>query len=343
MPRRRGRRGDGGLTKRPNGKWQAQWSQTEGGQRVVRSETFVLKSEAEWWLRQAKRGDIPDVDLTVAEYLEQWLRGKRNIRPSTKALYTSHLKVHLIPALGHIPITELQPRHVERFVDGIALSPGTVGLILRTLRSALEAGVRRRELPDNAASTVEPPKVRRPPVEAMTDDQRDAIVAAVEGEWVEHVVRFLVGSGCRIGEACALNQGDVMAGYVILRDPKTIPRATLVSDDGMEALHEAIRIAPRRGKREPVFFGPKTGDRVTRVAVSHALPRVLARKGLAPLRPHALRHGAASLMAAQGWSMKVIAEQLGNTERVVGQTYAHIAPAVSRAAVESLNVKRRQG
>jgi integrase len=341
MPRRRGRRGDGGLTRRPNGKWQAQWSTMDGGKRVRQSETFLLKSDAEWWLLQAKRGNIPDVDLTVGEYLNAWLRGKRNIRASTKALYASHLKVHLIPGLGHIPITELQPRHVERFVDGISLSPGTVGLILRTLKSALEAGVRRRELPDNPASTVEAPKVRRPPVEAMTDDQRDAIIQAVEGEWLEHIIRFLVGSGCRVGEACALNQEDVMDGYVILRDPKTVPRATLVSEDGMEALREAIRLAPRRGKREPVFFGPKTGDRVTRVSVSHALPRLLIRKGLAPLRPHRLRHGAASLMLAEGWSTKVIAEQLGNTERVVAGTYAHLAPGIARAAVASLNVRRK--
>ena len=39
----------------------------EGGKRVRRSATFSLEDEAEWWLRQAKRGSIPDVDVTVAE------------------------------------------------------------------------------------------------------------------------------------------------------------------------------------------------------------------------------------------------------------------------------------
>lgn len=340
MPRRRGRRGDGGLTRRPSGKWQAQWSTTEGGRRVRRSETFALKSDAEWWLREARRGNAPDVDLTVAEYLERWLTGKRKIRASTKALYESHVRVHLIPALGRYPVTELQPRHVERFVDSLTLAPGTVGLILRTLKSALEAGVRRRELPDNPAAGVEPPESRRRPVDAMTEADRDAILEAVRGEWIEQIIRFLVGSACRVGEACALNQEDVMDGYVRIKNPKTQPRATFVSEDGMDALHEAIRSAPRRGPKEPVFFGPKTGDRVTRVAVTHALPRALRSKGVAPITPHKLRHGAATLMLAAGWPIKVIAEQLGNTERVTGQTYAHVAPAVQRQAVAALNVKR---
>lgn len=339
MARKRGRRGAGSITRRGD-KWQAQWSTTEGGKRVRTSQTFILKGDAEWWLRQAQRGSIPDVDVTVAEYLARWLRGKRDIRASTRALYESHVRIHIAPALGHHPIGSLRPDHVERFVDGLTVAPGTVGLILRTLKAALEVAVTRNQIPDNPAATVRAPKVTRAPVEPMTRDMADAILDAVEGEWVEHIVRFLMGSGCRIGEACDLDQRDVMDGYVVLRSPKTVPRATLVSDDGMAALTEAMVHAPRRGPREPVFFGPKTGDRADRSAVSHAIARTLARHGLPRLTAHKLRHGAATLMLADGHSIKTIAEQLGNTERVAAQTYAHVAPDVARSAVRSLDRQR---
>lgn len=309
----------------------------EGGKRVRKTETFVLKGDAEWWLRQAKRGGIPDRDLTVAEYLTGWLAGKRSVRPSTHALYASHVKVHLIPALGHYTVSELDHRHVERFVSDLEtrVSPGTVGLILRTLKSALEAGVRKRELPDNPAANVEPPTVRRKPVEPMTEDEAERIREAASGTWIELIVRFLLATGCRIGEACALNQSDVQDGFVRILQPKRQPRVTEVADDGMEALREAIRIAPRRGAKEPVFFGPVTGDRVTRHAVWGAMRRLVGHS------PHAMRHGAASQMASAGWSMKIIAEQLGNTERVTAQTYAHISRATMRSAVGTLDRKRR--
>jgi integrase len=341
MPRRRGRRGNGGLTERPNGHWQAAWSRTEGGKRVRETRTFPTKNEAQWWLKEAKRGHVPD-DPLVADYLVRWLAGKRRIRQSTHALYDSHIRVHISPALGAFRLSELRPRHVEVFVDSIGLAPGTVGLVLRTLRGALGAAVRNGELADNPAAHVEAPEVRRKPVEAMTVIERDAILAAIEGHWLEYPVRFLAGSGCRIGEACALNQGDVHDGWVSIRSPKGQPRATRVSADAQEALAEAIRTAPRRGKDEPVFFGPH-GDRLSRVAATHALPTLLVRAGLPRLTPHAMRHGVASMLVAAGWSMKVVAEQLGNTERVASETYSHLGPDTMRAAVQSLDVKRRQG
>src|SRR6185295_4655773 len=144
--RKRGRRGDGGLTKRPNGRWQAQVSRTEGGIRVRETRTFDHESEARWWLQEAKRGHVPD-DPRLSEYLPRWLAGKRSIRPSTRALYESHIRVHVIPALGGFHLSELRRRHVEAFVDSLAaLSPGTVGLVLRTLKSALEEAVRDRDI-----------------------------------------------------------------------------------------------------------------------------------------------------------------------------------------------------
>lgn len=343
--RKRGRWGKGSITKRPNGRYQAQWSSMEGSKRVRRSATFVLRDEAEWWLRQAGRGNLPNLDLTVGEYMDRWLAGKRDVRPSTHSLYAIHVRKHIAPFLGHHRITELQPRHVEAFVNRLerTVSPGTVGLILRTLKSALALGVERRELPDNPAATVKPPNVRRKPVAAMTDEDADRIIAAVEGTWFEYVIRFLVGSGCRVGEACALDQGDIHDGYVTIRAPKREPRATLVSSDGMEALAEAIRQAPRRGLREPVFFGPKTRDRVDRHSVSQALADALVKAGLPRMTAHALRHGAATRMLSDGHSIKTIADQLGNSERVTMTTYAHVAPAVARAAVASLDRKRAVG
>lgn len=347
MPRRRAKRGTGGLTERPNGKWQAQWSTTEGGRRVRRSETFILKSEAEWWLREARRGEAPNVDLTVAEYLDRWLRSRRKLRPSTLALYRSHIETHIAPILGHLPITTLQPRHVEAFVSSLAtrpsrtgqpLNPSTIRGILATLRAALAAGVHRRELPDNAAAGVEAPEIQTEPVMGMTKTEAQALLKAVRSHWLEQLVRFLLGSGLRIGEALALNQGDVKASYVSVRRSKTVPRAVPVSADAMEALREAIRQAPRSGPKEPIFYGPKSGDRLTREVATHALPRILERAGVRRLTPHGLRHGAATLMLSAGMPMRVIAEQLGHANpAMTARVYAHVVPDAQRRAVDSLD------
>jgi integrase len=53
---------------------------------------------------------------------------------------------------------------------------------------------------------------------------------------------------------------------------------------------------------------------------------------------HDLRHGAASLLLAQGASMRVVMEQLGHSQiALTMNTYAHIAPALMRDAADRLD------
>jgi integrase len=159
----------------------------------------------------------------------------------------------------------------------------------------------------------------------------------------------MLGSGMRVGELVGLDQGDLVldAGFVRIRRTKTSVRAVPVSDDAVEALREALRIAPRVGPDEPVFFMPRLArrqrvrDRLRVDVVTHALPYLLGKKGLPRLTPHKLRHGAATLMLADGTPMRVIAEQLGHRNpALTARVYAHVVPEAQRAAVRALEPRR---
>jgi integrase len=149
---------------------------------------------------------------------------------------------------------------------------------------------------------------------------------------MEHIVRVLLGSGMRVGEAVALNQGDVHDGWVQLRKSKTTIRSVRLSRDANEAIHAAIKSAPRRGKGEPVFYGPRTGDRLSRHSLTHALSKATG------LSAHALRHGTATLMVAAGVHMRVVAEQLGHANpAMTARVYSHVSPESSIAALAVLD------
>lgn len=356
--RRRSRWGDGSIVER-DGKYLARISRTEGGKRVRTSKTFTLRNDAEWWLSQAKRhGEAPD-DIRLADYLERWLRNKRGIAASTRAQYENHVRVHIAPVLGGHRLADLRRRHIDAFVEdrlrhlsvgtGRPLSAATVGKLLVTLRSALAEAVP-RDIPDNPAARVEAPKVQREPVKALTPADAAALVQAVRETWMEHIVRVLLGSGMRVGEAVALDQGDVHDGWVQLRKSKTTIRAVRLSADANEAIHAAMRAAPRKGPREPVFFGPRRRkgeggqvDRMLAPSLTHRLPAHLAAAGLSPLTPHGLRHGTATLMVAAGVHMRLVAEQLGHANAsVTARVYAHVSPESQVAALAVLDeaVKR---
>lgn len=284
---------------------------------------------------------------TLADWLAEWLTAHgRSIRPSTLTSYRGHVRLYIEPLLGRIRLSDLAPRDVRRLIGDLEAkgrSAATIQLVIRTLSTALNAAVADRLIRDNPASRVPLPRIEREPVRALTAADADAILDAVAGTWIERPVRVWLGSGLRRGELLGLDQRDLALerGFVVVRRSKTSVRAVPVSDDAVQALREALAAAPRRGPAEPVFFAPRSGDRMRGDSITHALGVRLEAAGLGHLTPHALRHGVASLMLAEGHQMRVIAEQLGHRNpSLTAAVYAHVVPSAQRAAVDALERRR---
>jgi integrase len=351
VARRRRRRGEGSVYKSEGG-WIARYPLgSVNGRRINKRVRCKTERDALQELERLRRdygGGGDPATGTLGQYLTAWLHGhRRSITDSTAISYEGHIRLHIAPLLGGIPLARLRPSDVRRLVDELErkrLSPGSIVRVVTTLRIALNAAVRDRLLVHNAADIRELPKVRRKPVRPLTHAEADQLLDAVAGEWIEPLVRVLLGSGMRRGEAIGLDQGDLMleAGYVRVRISKTDVRAVPISDDAIDAFRGLLRVAPRIGPNEPVFFGPrKRTQRLEGSSVTHAMPRILERAGLQRLTPHALRHGAATLMLADGHPMRVIAEQLGHRNPgLTARIYAHVIPEAQRSAVSSLERRR---
>ena len=62
-------------------------------------------------------GYVPSTKMTVGQWLEEWIKGYAalNTAPRTHERYREIVQLHLAPALGRLPLTELRPptsRHV---------------------------------------------------------------------------------------------------------------------------------------------------------------------------------------------------------------------------------------
>lgn len=81
-----------------------------------------------------RRADIPQADevkrrlgvgvpldgaMTVAEWLDRWMAGKKT-RATTNAGYRSHIRIHLKPHIGHYRLDRLNVGHVQSMFDAIA-------------------------------------------------------------------------------------------------------------------------------------------------------------------------------------------------------------------------------
>ncbi|WP_155342085.1 site-specific integrase [Acrocarpospora corrugata] len=130
--------------------------------------------------------------ITVAEWLEEFLARKRRIEATTRSGYAAHVRLHLTPYLGDIRLGRLRVSDIagmfdaiEEFNDIIAVErasgdparvtkvryrrpvgPPTMHRIRATLRHALNVAIKQDRLLDfNPAAVVElPPAVRPKPV-----------------------------------------------------------------------------------------------------------------------------------------------------------------------------------
>lgn len=319
------------------------------GRRVGRKVRAPTEQAAKVELERLQRAYGADVDPasgSLDRYLEAWLRDHGpSVRASTRVSYEGHVRMHISPLLGGIPVVRLRTTDVRRLIADrldAGLSPATVRRIHSTLHAALEQGVKERSLVENVAHGVTLPRVEPKPIKAMTHEDAELIRDISRGTFIEALVDLLLGSALRLGEALGLNQGDVHLQvedpFVTLRTSKTTLRAVMISDDAAEALRSHLVRAKRRGPNEPLFIGPRSGHRLTTSTVSHALPRLLENAGVDRLTPHGLRHGAATIMLSEGTDLRFIQEQLGHKSyNLTAKTYAHVVPSVQRAAVRKLN------
>ena len=348
MVERRARRGDGSVYwSRSMRRWIAKHPKA-ASRRRFRTEDEALDQLREW--RRLYGRSERRFDGTLGEWLEEWLPAhSRSVRPSTATSYAGHVRLHIGPLLGGIPLAELRPSDVRRLVADCSakgLSAGTTHLVVRTLSAAMNAAATDGIIDRSPVLGVKLPRLDRPGPAAMTREDADVVLAAVVGTWLWLPVRVLLGSGMRAGEMCGLDQGDlVLPGlYVRVRRTKTQARAVPVTRDAADALADALRAAPRVGPSEPVLYGQRTGERLRVDSLGHAFAAALEDAGLPPMRVHDLRHGLATMMLTTGSPMQAIADQLGHRNKAMtARVYAHVVPEVQRRSLDATDQSREAG
>jgi integrase len=119
--------------------------------------------------------------MTVGGWLHEWIETRQGLTPSTLKAYREHIRLHLEPGLGLIPLTELDVHDLVAFYRALAtrrrsrdrapLSAATIQRINTTLRAALNAARRRGLINRNPAAEIGLPRGRRPKAVVWTDDQ----------------------------------------------------------------------------------------------------------------------------------------------------------------------------
>jgi integrase len=335
------------------------------------------------------RGEQRKISTELFEpYAARWLEAKRpRLEASTYADYEAHLRLRLIPTFGKLRIRDVTRARIEAYITqqhaaflkggaspssrpipttlprfprkklGRLQKPAGVKSInnsLIPLRQILARAVRDGLIAGNpAVSTRDDPlklPYEAPRMAHLNREQAAAYLAAAPAEY-RSLAEVLIGTGLRIGEALALEWGDVDLDGLTLRVSRSrklrgeigttkSDRARVVHiDPGLAATLEAHRQAT--DPRNALVFASSSGTMMDPSNVRRRWhePTLKAAK-LKRIRLHDLRHSAATLAVTAGESILFVQAQLGHADVRTTQRYAHPDAAAHRAAAARVAVWR---
>lgn len=370
-PRKRapktGRRdkGQGGITLRADGRYQATYTDEHGRRRYIyHQEELKVKEKLREALRNAAEGrTVEPGRVTVAQFAERWVRDVKEHTTEAGTARFYRQKIKLIPAsVGSMSLKDLTAFRVQEMLAGLlhqGLSPTTVRGVYVTFHAMLGQATRWKLAPRNIMDDVDPPKLKRfqPRVLSATEVSR-LLSATADDSW-NPLVTVAVTTGMRLGELRALAWDNVDlwrralsvvatidepggGGWVIKGPKSERGRRTLslgavaaAALERQQQLQDMWRSAARARWREHGFvFTTSVGTPLNESAALKHLNRLQAAAGVPRTRFHDLRHTHATLLLLSNVPVHVVAQRLGDDPATVLRTYAHLLPASQRAAAE---------
>ena len=368
--------GSGSIRKRADGRWEGLYSNgydPKTGKLIRKSVYGKTQKEVRQKLSQIAtemdNGTFAEPSkMKVSQWLDEWLVSyTMNIKPATRSAYEEHIRVHIKPSLGDIPLKQLSTRDIQQLYTNLLkereLSPKTVrnihGVLHRTLEQAKLLGYIRVN-PADAAVT---PRVEKKQVETLDAEDIGKFLAAIRGTKYEYPLFVAVFTGLRQGELLGLTwdcvdfehglllinkqhnrgKGDTEFRFASLKNDKA--RVLTVADEVIDVLklqkqrQESWGAALGNGWENPdnLVFTTEFGRYINNKILYQNFKRIAKKLGKPDLRFHDLRHTYAVNSLRAGDDIKTVQENLGHaTASFTLSTYAHATPGMKRESAKRM-------
>jgi integrase len=329
------------------------------GRRVRKAYYGATRKEAAEKLKaalaqQQQNLPLPNEVETVGAFLERWITDdvKPRLRPKTSLSYEYIVRMHLVPRIGRVKLARLGPEHVTKLMADCrkaGLSVTTTRYARTVLRIALGKALRWGLVGRNVATLVDPPAAVTREVEPLSPNQARMLLDTLAGHRSEALFTVALALGLREGEALGLKWADInlttrtlkvrrqlqrIDKKLVFTEPKTkqSKRTIVLPQIVAERLREhrdrqafEKSKAADRWQEQDLVFPTRYGTPTHPENLCRSLHTLLKKAGLPQCRFHDLRHACASLLLAQGLSLKDIQATLGHSQiSTTADIYAHM-------------------
>jgi integrase len=313
----------------------------------------------------AKRAErsVPTLSEIANSFLESHVRPKR--KPRTAEGYEILLRLHILPAIGSMRVSDIRRVHVSRLHASVsAVAPGAANRAISLVSAIWNWAARRDQvsfeknpargiernreegkeryltaaelgrlgdtlrLAETEGLPWEPDKRKLTAKHAPKPDSRRTLAdpCAVAA------IRLLILTGARLREILHAEWRDLDCerGMIHLPDSKTGRKPIYLSAAALTVLNDL----PRLADNPFIIPGAKKGSH--RADLKNPWASICAHAGLAGVRIHDLRHSFASIGAGSGMGLPLLGRLLGHKQPATTQKYAHLDADPLRKAVNSI-------
>jgi integrase len=288
-------------------------------------------------------GDLTPGKYTVADAMKDYLARFTGNENSKKEAERT-IRVHVLPTLGTIEISKLKRAKIETWLHDTANAPrwnrtskkpvdirsrrASANRIFNTLRAALNCAYKA----ERVVSTLAWEKVETfdnvdvPKRQYFTAEQAAKFIAACPEDF-RQLVRGALYTGCRYNELTdmTVEAFDANAGHVSVLQGKTgrMKHAHLTDDE-----IEFFKVLTKDKQTTDLVFVRSDGLKWGKSHQQHRMEEACKTAKVPIISFRALRTTFATLLAMNGTSIALIADQLGHAgQTVAAKHYAHYAPS----------------
>ena len=310
-------------------------------------------------------GKAPVGTILFTTFLLDWLEmTKKNVEETTYGAYSMAIKSKIIPYFEeHHPglaLCELTPKHIQDYytyeltVRGV--SANTVIHRHANIRKALQHAFKLGLIDTNPADRIERPKKEKFVGSVYEEDELNRLFEIVKGDPIELGVILGAFYGLRRSEAVGLKWDAIDFKKKTITIRHTVTQATI---DGKSKIIQKDRTKTKASYRSLPLVPPfeellhrlkaeqelnrklcgksycrkysdyiyvnEIGELVKPGYITQHFPLILQKNGMRKIRFHDLRHSCASLLYANGVSLKEIQEWLGHSDiSTTSNIYTHL-------------------
>jgi len=302
--------------------------------------------------------------LTFKHYADSWIKTTvpATCKESSTKDYEDILRLHVLPEFGDLDVTRITRGQIKDFLFR-KINEGKAKSTVNHYRAVI-SGVLNQAVDDGAITANPAHRLGRigkkedgnNEIHPLTREEVIKLLSTIQAdkELSHHYPLFLLllRTGVRIGEALALQWGDIDFNGRFINVERTFSRGRIGTPkngksrtvdmsqqlkDTLLELKESRKVIPIDEDSTWIFTNEKgnliDGNNWRRRVFNKALKKA----GLRRIRIHDTRHSYATLRLSKGDNIVDVANQLGDDVTVVLKVYSHWMPGKKKAEVDALD------